>query len=641
MTVPSEPAFGPSSDLTELLRKARSSEVPLSAISLALGRKHYEEGDYEQALEWCLRVTDGGDSYQSWYGAAQLLPKILEKVQPNVSRTLRLAVLGSYTTNQLTGLLRLMALRRGIHLEIYEAGYNQYQQEILDESSSLYLSKPEVVLVAVDQHEVGLPTYSDDPEEAIDNELQRWTTLWDKLGERTDATIVQTDFVVPGGDPFGNLSRRLRGSRSSMLEELNRRLSNAADERVMIASAERLASQYGKNRWHDPRYWVLAKQAVSLDALPLLARHLSAVIAASLGLTRKCLVVDLDGTLWGGVIGEDGLGGIKLGPGAEGEAFVAFQDYLLSLKERGVILAVCSKNDEATAKEPFEQHPDMRIKLEDLAAFVANWEPKSKNLSRIAQSLDLSTDALTFVDDQPAERAAVRAALPEVDVIQLPPDPAYFVSTLSSYPFFETMGYTNEDRNRASQYRARALLKEAEAQASSLEDFLLGLEMEAIVADFDELHLNRIVQLIGKTNQFNLTSRRHSRATVEKMMDDPAFVCFYLKLSDRLADHGLVGVVIGEMTGDAIVIDTMLMSCRVIGRTAETTMLDHIFLRGAELGAATARGIYVPSAKNGQVADLYARHGFGLITEAGDQTTWEFPLTKRPDPNPLIEVASG
>ncbi|CAN5830509.1 HAD-IIIC family phosphatase [soil metagenome] len=641
MTVLSEPAIEPSSDLTELLRKARSCEVPTSAISLALARKHHEEGDYEQALEWCLRVTDGGDSYQSWYGAAQLLPEILEKVEPKVSRTVRLAVLGSYTTNQLTDLLRLMALRRSIHLEIYEAGYNQYQQEIFDESSSLYASRPEVVVVAVDQHEVGLPTYSDDPEEAIANELQRWTTLWNKLGERSDATIVQTDFVVPGEDPFGNLSRRLRGSRSSMLEELNQRLVKAAGEGVVIASAERLASHYGKSRWHDPRYWMLAKQAVSLNALPLLVRHLVAVIAASLGLTRKCLVLDLDGTLWGGVIGEDGLKGIELGQGAKGEAFVAFQDYLLSLKERGVILAVCSKNDEATAKAPFEQHPDMRIQLEDLAAFVANWESKPKNLSRIAQSLDLSTDALTFIDDQPAERAAVRAALPEVDVIQLPADPAYFVVALGSYPFFETMGYTNEDRNRASQYRARALLKEAEAEASSLEEFLLGLEMKATVADFDELHLNRIVQLIGKTNQFNLTGRRHSRATVEKMMDDPAFVCFYFKLSDRLADHGLVGVVIGELTGDAIVIDTMLMSCRVIGRTAETTMLDHIFLRGAELGVTTVRGIYVPSAKNGLVADLYARHGFELISEAGDQTSWKFPLAERPALNPLIEVVSA
>ncbi len=641
MTVLSEQEVGRSSELNELLRQARSSEVPPAAISLELARKHYEEGNCEQALEWCLRVTDGGDSYPSWYGAAQLLPMILEKVQPNVSRTVRLAVLGSYTTSQLTDLLRLMALRRGLYLEIYEAGYNQYQQEILDESSSLYASDPEVVLVAVDQHEIGLPTYSDDPEKAIANELQHWTALWDHLGERSNATVVQTDFVIPHEDPFGNLSRRLRGSRSSMLEELNQRLGNAAGERVVIVSAERLASHFGKSRWHDPRYWMLAKQAVSLDALPLFARQLIAVIAASLGLTRKCLVLDLDGTLWGGVIGEDGLGGIKLGAGAEGKAFVAFQDYLLSLKDRGVILAVCSKNDEATAREPFEQHPDMRLKLDDIAAFVANWEPKPKNLTRIANSLDLSTDALTFVDDQPAERAAVRAALPEVDVIQLPADPAYFVSTLSSYPFFETMGFTNDDRNRASQYRARALLKEAEAEASSLDDFLQGLEMEAIVADFDELHLNRIVQLIGKTNQFNLTSRRHNRATVKQMMADPAFVCFYLKLSDRLADHGLVGVVIAKLTGDAFVIDTMLMSCRVIGRTAETTMLDHIFLRGAELGAATVRGIYVPSAKNGQVADLYARHGFDLLSEGAEMTTWEFPLTERPAPNPMIEVLSA
>jgi FkbH-like protein len=629
-----------SSDLTDLLNKARSTEVPPSATSLALAHKYCEEGEYKQALEWCLRVTDGGDEYQSWYGAARLLPGILDEIEPELTRTVRLAVLGSFTTNQLTDLLRLMALRRGIRLEIYEAGYNQFQQEILDETSNLYASKPEVVLMVADEHEVALPRFSEDPDTAVAKELQRWTTLWDTFGGRSDATIIQTDFVVPGDDPFGNLSRRLRGSRSSMLEELNRRLGEAAGERVVIASSERLAALYGKRQWQDPRYWTLAKQAVSLDALPLLTKHLVAVIAASLGLSRKCLVLDLDGTLWGGVVGEDGLGGIKLGPAAEGEAFVAFQEYLLALKERGVILAVCSKNDEATAKEPFEQHPDMRIKLDDLAAFVANWDPKAKNLTRIANSMDLSTDALTFVDDQPAERAAVRAALPEVDVIQLPADPAYYVSTLSSYPFFETTGYTSEDRHRASQYRARALLKEAEAEAHSLEEFLEGLEMKAIVADFDELHLNRIVQLIGKTNQFNLTGRRHSRAAVEKMVGDPGYVCFYLKLSDRLADHGLVGVVIGELSGDALEIDTLLMSCRVIGRTVETTMLDHLMMRGAELGAARVLGIYVPSAKNRQVADLYERHGFGLVSESDDQTTWELPVAET-DPNPLIEVVGG
>ena len=341
-----------------------------------------------------------------------------------------------------------------------------------------------------------------------------------------------------------------------------------------------------------------AKQAVALDALPLLARHTAAVLAAWLGLSRKCLVLDLDNTLWGGVIGEDGLAGIELGAGVAGEAFVAFQGYLLDLKERGVILAVVSKNNEADAREPFEHHPDMAITLDDIAVFVANWEDKPTNLRRIAETLNIGLDALVLVDDNPAERQIVRQLVPEVDVVVLPPNPSGYVRALSEYLDFEPGTFTREDRNRAAQYRARAQALALERSASSIEDFYRSLRMRATIAPFDELHLARIVQLIGKTNQFNLTTRRHDVAAVRRMMADEEVVHLYLKLADRFADHGLVALLIARRDGDALDIDTWLMSCRVIGRTVEHAMVGSLCRRARELGCSPLRGTYVPSAKN-------------------------------------------
>ena len=276
------------------------------------------------------------------------------------------------------------------------------------------------------------------------------------LAQRCDARVVQFGFALPDLAPLGHLAARLPGARATAIQALNLRLGRAAGDRVSIVDCERLSALLGKERWFDPRYWHLSKQAVALGALPLLARHTAAVIGAALGLTRKCLVLDLDNTLWGGVIGEDGLGGIRLGGGAEGEAFVAFQEYLLVLKERGVILAVCSKNNEADAKEPFESHPEMRLRLDDLAVFVASWDPKPEQVRGSPPSLDLGLDSLVFVDDNPAEREAMRQLCPEVDVVALPAEPALYARALSQYLPFESSVLTAEDAHRTEQYRARA-----------------------------------------------------------------------------------------------------------------------------------------------------------------------------------------
>lgn len=624
-------------DLDEHLARARETEIPHPEVCLDVARTLARLGELDEAINWCCRVVDSGLDYRSWDTAARLLKRILPDHQPGVRRTARLAVVGSYTTDQLVDLLRLVSTRRGVSLDIYEAGFNQYHQEILDPTSGLYRHEPELVLVAAHEGELRLPHFSAEPDQSIKEEVARWVSLWAAISERSDARIIQTNFVRRPEDPFGHLSSRLPGARSNMIAQVNAHLGLEAGESVLILDCERLASLGGRDRWFDDRYWFRSKQAVGLASLPLMTQHMSALVASELGLSRKCLVLDLDGTVWGGVIGEDGVEGIRIGHGPDGEAFAAFQEYILSLKRRGVILAACSKNDKETAQEPFAKHPDMRLSLEDFAIFDAGWGPKPERIRRIAESLDLSLDALTFVDDQPAERDAVRRAVPEVDVITLPDDPAYYVKSLADYPYFETSSFTKDDSRRTETYQARAAAHDLQSRSATIEDFLASLEMHAVLSEFDDLHLPRITQLIGKTNQFNLTSRRRGPSAVSSMIDDPDVIHFYAKLSDRFADHGLVGVMIGRRIGSVVEIDTFLMSCRVIGRSLEQAMLAELASRASEMGCDSLKGVYLPTAKNHLVEDLYEKLGFIRGDVSPDEIVFEYRLDdEHPPGSPYI-----
>jgi len=360
------------SRLAEALEAARQTEIPAAAACLDVARAHLRLGQADEAARWCGRVIETGLDYRSWDAAARLLDRILGSHTLEPKRTARLAVVGSYTTDQLVDLVRLVAASRGIALDIYEAGYGLYQQEILDPNSGLYRHDPEIVLIAVHDGEVRFPAHSPDPEPVVEAETARWVSLWSQLKERTGARIIQTNFARRPENPFGNLASSLPGARSSMLAALNRRLGEEAAGLAALVDCDHLASVHGRAAWFDDRYRHRSKQEVGLGALPLMALNVVAVLAAELGLSRKCLVLDLDGTVWGGVIGEDGMDRIRVGHGIEGEAFADFQRHVLALKDRGVILAVCSKNDEATAREPFESHPDMLIGLGDIAASHAN-----------------------------------------------------------------------------------------------------------------------------------------------------------------------------------------------------------------------------------------------------------------------------
>ena len=362
------------------------------------------------------------------------------------------------------------------------------------------------------------------------------------------------------------------------------------------------------------------------------------LLAARFGRSAKCLVLDLDNTLWGGVVGDDGLDGLALGQGsAEGEAFAAFQAYAKDLAGRGVILAVCSKNDEANALAPFERHPEMVLKRADIACFVANWDDKATNLRRIAESLNIGLDALVFVDDNPFERNLVREKLPMVAVPEVSDDPSTFARCLADAGYFEALALTDEDRARGAQYQANAARASMAGAANDIGDYLASLEMRLIWTRFDSVGLSRTVQLINKSNQFNLTTRRYDEADIKQMIANPDCLGLQLRLVDRFGDNGMIAVAIMVRQGDAAVIDTWLMSCRVLGRKVEEATLQILAEEAGRWGVATLRGAYLPTAKNGMVKEHYGKLGFAPVVTGEPGDWYELRLDSyRPPALPMV-----
>lgn len=617
-------------ELTTALAQVSADPVPAHSACLNLARVFAARGDHGRATQWAFAASDASDDFAGWLSAARIVRRSRSAVS-GAERQVKVAILGSYTTSQLASLLPLAAARARMDIELYECGYDQYRREVLDPTSALYVFDPDVVVLAVHDGAVALSASNPDPSAAVEDELERWTSLWHLIDDRLGATIVQHTFAIPPDVAMGHLAARSPGSRYALLHRLNQRMGEEAGDRVALVDTDRLAGAIGKYVWFDARYFHLAKQAVGLNAVPLLARHTAAVIAAQQGLAKKCLVLDLDNTLWGGVLGEVGIHSIEIGSGAVGEAFSAFQRYVLELKAKGVILAICSKNNDADVRDVFENHPDMTIRLDDIALLSASWEDKPRAIRHIGAALGIGMDSMVFVDDNPAEREAVRELVPEVDVIPLPGEPAGYVRAVSAYPFFETATLTADDFGRTEQYRARAELAATRDSAGTMEDFLAGLDMHAEFGELNEANVARVAQLIGKTNQFNVTTRRRSLAEVERLRTDPGYITQVVRLRDRFADHGIIGVLLAEQRGTCLDLDTWLLSCRVIGRTVEELMMNKLRTSAQELGCTTIRGTFVPSAKNVQVANLFPRLGFspgpGDGTGTSDSTVWLLELS--------------
>ncbi len=536
------------------------------------------------------------------------------------TKPIRLAILGSSTLAHLHPGIRIGAARRGLFVTTYETDYGQYFQELTDPDSALHAFRPDAVLIALDAYHLAAGLSAADAPADADAMLEaakaRLAETWRLARAAFRGPVIQQTPLPVHPALMGGNEHRLAGSAARMIARLNHDLRAMADAAgVDLLALDTRAARDGLARWHDPALWHRAKQEVSPAAAPMYGDLVARLLAARQGRSAKCLVLDLDNTIWGGVVGDDGLEGLVLGQGsALGEAYVAFQTYARELSRRGVILAVCSKNDEANALEPFEKHPDMVLRRGDIASFVANWADKAANIRAIARELNIGLDSLVFIDDNPFERSLVRQELPMVAVPEVSDDPTTYPQTIADAGYFEAVAITEEDRERTSQYqgnRARAALM---ASTTDLGGYLRGLEMELIWRPFDRIGLQRIVQLINKTNQFNLTTRRTTEAEVQALMEDPRGFGLQLRLLDRFGDNGIIAIVIGRMLDGAdLLIDTWLMSCRVLGRQVEPTTLNLIAAEARRLGAKRLIGEYVPTAKNAMVKDHYVRLGFTVI----------------------------
>jgi FkbH-like protein len=550
---------------------------------------------------------------------------------PAPEAPLKLAVLGGSTNDALIHGIEVFLLARGLDVQVYAPPYGTFRQEILDPKSDLYRFAPSVVFLATSRRDLSswpeTGESADRVAERMAGEVREWSTLWQALNGRLGCQIVQNNFDAPPWRLLGN-HELTPSARGGYLARLNLALYDAAPRHVTIHDVDGLSAAAGRWEWGDERYYHAAKLPCSPHHLVDYAHSVASIIAAIRGKSRKCLVLDLDDTLWGGIVGDEGLGGIRLGPGdAEGEAFAAFQEYALGLRRRGVLLAVCSKNWEKNAREVFEKHPGMKLRLEDVACFVANWEDKASNLRAIARTLNIGLDALVFVDDSPGERALVRQALPAVAVPEMPRDPAAYVAAVERDRHFQVVALTKEDLQRTEFYRADVLRNQVEASSTDLETFLRSLAMVARVGPIVQGTLERSVQLINKSNQYNLTTRRYSNADVLTVMGDPGWVTLTASVSDKFGDHGLVSVVMGKVEGTDLAIDTWVMSCRVLKRSVEHYVLGELIKVARQRGLRALRGEFIPSPKNALVEDHYARLGFSpLEAGSGGRTSWRLDL---------------
>jgi len=558
------------------------------------------------------------------------------KLDPFAS--LRLAVLSNATISFAAQAIPASALRHGVATQVKIVEYDRVAGVALAGDAEITAFAPDVVLLALDHR--GLPfgamSAGDPVSVVVDAVTGHLRKLRDGIKRNFGTPVIFQTLATPPSSMFGSFDVRVGGTWRATISALNCAIADLAAGGDYILDVACLVERVGAERWFDDVQWLAHKVPFSLTMIPAYGDHIGRLIGAIRGRSRKCLVLDLDNTLWGGAIGDEGLSGIVLGQGSpDGEAYLAVQRAALALRDRGIILAVSSKNDEANARLPFQKHPDMLLKEEHIAVFQANWIDKSTNLEAIAKALNIGLDALVLLDDNPAERAQVRMALPAVAVPEVGNDPSTFAWTMLSAGYFEAVSFLAEDKRRADEYAAESNRVAVLQKAQNFGDYLSELQMVISFAAFDSLGRSRISQLINKSNQFNLTTRRYTEAQVAELEADPSTHTLQVRLRDRFGDSGMIAVLIArrsEHQGEpALDIDTWLMSCRVLGRKVEEAMLRELALAARADSMRWIVGRYIPTAKNGMVKEHYAKLGFDACpigTEGADgETVWRLDVT--------------
>ncbi|MGD0631631.1 MAG: HAD-IIIC family phosphatase, partial [Terracidiphilus sp.] len=542
----------------------------------------------------------------------------------------RLAVLSNSTVDLIVPALIASAARHGIALEVIQPSYDQVAQEALTPDSKINRSKPDAVLLALDYRALPLKLSLGDAQAANSTVLGvigYLQALRDGIKANSNAVCIVQTFAPPVETLFGSLDRALPGTLRSLIDGINRELAEfvSASGDVLLDIAG-LAETVGLADWHNTQLWNMGKFAFSDELIPLYADHVARTVAAIRGKSRKVLILDLDNTVWGGVIGDDGLEGIQIAQGdARGEAHLGVQRLALDLRKRGIVLAVSSKNTDEVAREPFAKHPEMLLKLDHIAVFQANWNDKATNIEAIAAELSLGLDAMVFLDDNPVERGLVRQLLPQVAVPELPEEPAYYARTLAAAGYFEAVAFANEDLKRAGFYQDNARRASLQKQVGGVDAYLASLDMTITFQPFDTTGRARIVQLINKSNQYNLTTRRYTDPEVAQAESDPQVFTLQVRLADIFGDNGMISVVICRPGEPGVwEIDTWLMSCRVLGRKVEHMVLQEILKHARAAGISMLSGTYKPTDRNKLVIDHYMRLGFSKLSEdESGITRWE------------------
>ena len=558
----------------------------------------------------------------------------------------RIAVLGGSTTHDIIRMLELFLLNYGIEPEFYESEYAQYWQDAMFDNEELVQFHPDLIYIHTTGRNITFFPDMEDSLQGIEDKLEaqmsHFRVMWEKLENTYHCPVIQNNFEFPFYRILGNRDGYDPHGKTAFIQRLNMEFARyaAQQEHFYIYDIQYESAAFGLDRWTDPSYWHMYKYAMSMQAIPDFAFLLSHIIKAVFGKNKKAFVLDLDNTLWGGIVGDDGPENLEIGQETSmGQVYQEFQGYLKEHKKIGVLLNVDSKNEEENALAGLK-HPEGILKPEDFIVIKANWLPKSQNLTEIASELNIGRDALVFVDDNPAEREIIRQHVPETAVPEMTDgdqvNPDQFIRILDKNAYFEVVTLSEDDKHRNEMYKANAMRKEQEESFGNYSDFLKSLEMEAVIRGFEPVYYSRIAQLTNKSNQFNLTTKRMTQAEVEQMAQDPGYITLYGKLKDKFGDNGVVSLVIGKKNGDTLELILWLMSCRVLKRDMEQAMLDTLVWQSRESGIRKLHGYYYKTAKNAMVKDFYGAMGFQKLSEKDGDSEWEYVIPEKYENKNLV-----
>lgn len=548
----------------------------------------------------------------------------------------RIAILGGETTQNIKLMLELFLLNYGIKPEFYESEYNQYYEDGMFPNPNLEEFSPDLIYVCTCIRNIDEFPRVADSQDIVDskrqNVIDKFYGLWDSMADRYNCPVIQNNFEYPFFRLMGNKDASDYHGRVNFVTTLNCAFYDYAQthDNFFICDVNYISSSYGLDKWADPFYWHMYKYAVAVPAIPYLSFNVANIIKSIYGKNKKAFNLDLDNTLWGGIIGDDGADNIEIGQETSlAQTYSEFQEYIKMHKDIGVLLTVNSKNDEENAISGFER-PDSILKKDDFVSFNANWNPKSQNLSDTANDMTLLPESFVFVDDNPAERAIIEGeypgtAVPDIESVE------HYIQVIDKSGFFEVTNISSDDLKRNEMYQENAKRKKMQSSFVNYEDYLKSLEMKGEIQGFIPMYMSRIAQLTNKSNQFNLTTRRYSQSEIEEVASDSNHITLYGKLFDKFGDNGVVSIVIGRIDGadnDELHMELWLMSCRVLKRDMEFAMMDELVEKARDSGIKKLVGYYYPTAKNSMVKDFYATQGFNKVSEdSNGNTVWEFIIT--------------